>query len=133
MAPVFLASRHRAAGCLETCGLLRGKLICTCLSGREHAVEFIEGFLGGNMRRAMRITVAMVGVLAILFVSGMSTRPDDRAQLLKVRESVWRSWFANDTKTLEALVPPDTIVISAGEEKWKNQADILESAAKFHA
>ena len=58
---------------------------------------------------------------------------DDRAELLKARESVWRSWFANDTKALEALVPPDTIVISSGEEKWKNQADILESAAKFHA
>jgi len=85
------------------------------------------------MRRAIRITVAMVGVLAMLFVSGLSARPDDQAELLKTRESVWRSWFANDTKTLEALVPPDTIVISAGEEKWKNQADILESAAKFHA
>jgi len=35
--------------------------------------------------------------------------------------------------SLEVLVPPDTIVISAGEEKWKNQADILESADKFHA
>jgi hypothetical protein len=31
------------------------------------------------------------------------------------------------------LVPADTIVISAGEEKWKNQADILQSAARFHA
>ncbi len=99
------------------------------------------------MRRAIRITVAMAGVLAILMASGLSARPDDRAlivsaapspsddrtELLKAREAVWRSWFADDTKTLEALVPPDTIVISSGEEKWKNQADILESAAKFHA
>jgi hypothetical protein len=88
---------------------------------------------GGNMRRATRITTAMAGALAMLIVSGLAARPDDRAELLKVREAVWRSWFANDTKVLEALVPPDTIVISSGEEKWKNQADILQSAAKFQA
>jgi hypothetical protein len=85
------------------------------------------------MRRVIRTSVAMAAVLAILLVSGLSARPDDRSELLKARESVWRSWFANDTKALQALVPPDTIVISAGEEKWKNQADILECAAKFHA
>jgi len=46
---------------------------------------------------------------------------------------VWRAWFANDTKALEMLVPRDTIVISSGEKEWKNQADILESAAQFHS
>jgi len=69
----------------------------------------------------------------MLIVSGRAASPDDRAELLKVREEVWRAWFANDTKRLEALVPQDTIVISSGEEKWKNQADILQSAAKSHA
>ena len=85
------------------------------------------------MRRVIRINIAVVGALAMLIVSGRAASPDDRAELLKVREEVWRAWFANDTKRLEALVPQDTIVISSGEEKWKNQADILQSAAKFHA
>ncbi|MGB2898210.1 MAG: nuclear transport factor 2 family protein [Candidatus Acidiferrum sp.] len=85
------------------------------------------------MRRVIRIHIAVVGALAMLIASGWATSPDDRAELLKVREEVWRAWFANDTKRLEALVPQDTIVISSGEEKWKNQADILQSAAKFHA
>jgi hypothetical protein len=31
------------------------------------------------------------------------------------------------------LVPPDTIVISSGEEKWKNQTDVLQSAARDQA
>jgi len=75
----------------------------------------------------------MAGVFAILIVSGLAAGPDDQAELLKAREAVWRSWFANDTKALEALVPPDTIVISSGEEKWKHQADILQSAADFDA
>ena len=85
------------------------------------------------MLRACSITLATVSALAILLASGLAARPDDRAELLKAREAVWRAWFANDTKTLEALVPPDTIVISAGEAKWKNQSDILQSAAKFQA
>ena len=85
------------------------------------------------MRRVIRINIAVVGALTMLIVSGWAASPDDRAELLKVREEVWYAWFANDTKRLEALVPQDTIVISSGEEKWKNQADILQSAAKFHA
>jgi hypothetical protein len=54
-----------------------------------------------------------------------------RSEILKAREAVWRAWFANDTKTLQKLVPPDTIVISAGEDKWKTQAEVFQSAADF--
>jgi ketosteroid isomerase-like protein len=85
------------------------------------------------MRRVIRINIAVAGALAMLIASGWAASPDDRAELLKVREEVWYAWFTNDAKRLEALVPQDTIVISSGEEKWKNQADILQSAAKFHA
>jgi hypothetical protein len=85
------------------------------------------------MLRAIRIRVATAAVLAMLVVSGSAARPDDRVGLLKAREAVWRAWFANDTKALEMLVPRDTIVISSGEKEWKNQADILESAAQFHS
>jgi hypothetical protein len=85
------------------------------------------------MRRVIRITTATVGALTMLIVVGLAARPDNRAELLKAREAVWRAWFMNDKKVLEVLVPPDTIVISSGEENWKNQADILQSAAKFQA
>jgi Domain of unknown function (DUF4440) len=85
------------------------------------------------MRRVMKIILAMAGALAIQIVLDSAARPDDRTELLKAREEVWRAWFVNDTKTLDALVPPDTIVISSGEEKWKNQSDILQSAARFQA
>ncbi len=85
------------------------------------------------MRRTLSIALALASTLAILLASGLAARPDDRAELLNTREAVWRAWFANDTKALEALVPPDTIVISAGEEKWKHQAEIFQSAADFHA
>jgi hypothetical protein len=41
----------------------------------------------------------------------------DREELLRARETVWRAWFAGDTKTLEKLVPPETIVMSGGEKE----------------
>jgi ketosteroid isomerase-like protein len=85
------------------------------------------------MRCAIRTTLVIAATLAILLVSALAAKPDDRAELLKAREAVWRAWFANDKKALEALVPPDTIVISAGEEKWKHQAEIFQSAADFQA
>jgi ketosteroid isomerase-like protein len=83
------------------------------------------------MHRAIRIvSVALVGIV-VLTGSSYASSPDDRSDILKVREAVWRAWFANDTKTLHKLVPPDTIVISAGEDKWKTQAEVFQSAADF--
>jgi ketosteroid isomerase-like protein len=83
------------------------------------------------MRRAVRITsVAFVG-LVVLIGSSFASSTDDRSEILKVREAVWRAWFTNDTKTLQKLVLPNTIVISAGEEKWKTQAAVFQSAADF--
>jgi ketosteroid isomerase-like protein len=79
-----------------------------------------------------------VFIFATLFVTALSgtnsvAQKRNEEQLLQVRETVWRAWFAGDTKTLEQLVPPETIVMSGGEEKWKNQADVLRGAVEFHA
>jgi ketosteroid isomerase-like protein len=54
-------------------------------------------------------------------------------ELLRARETVWRAWFAGDTKTLEKLVPPETIVMSGGEKEWKGQSAVLQSSAAFHS
>jgi ketosteroid isomerase-like protein len=59
-----------------------------------------------NMRRIVSMTVGIV-VLGLLLGPG--------------------------TQALERLVPPDTIVISSDEAKWKNQADVLRTAAEFQA
>ena len=76
-------------------------------------------------------------IIAVVILAGCTTsiaaNPDEGSALLRVREAVWRSWFANDAKTLRELVPPETIVISAGEKQWKHQAAVLQSAAEFHA
>jgi ketosteroid isomerase-like protein len=83
------------------------------------------------MSRILRLSAAIIILPTFLIsLAGASTSNDD---LLQVREAVWRAWFAGDTRTLKKLVSPETIVMSGGEEKWKNQADVLRTAAEFHA
>lgn len=84
-----------------------------------------------NTKRVSSI-IAIV-CLVILGTVDLSAQNQKDQPLLRVRETVWRAWFAGDTKTLEELVPPETIVISGGEEQWKHQADVLRAAAEFHA
>src|ERR1700678_3418075 len=84
------------------------------------------------MRRNVRMLIGIC-VLGLLLGPGIAFGQDERGQILKVRESVWRAWFANDTKALQTLVPPDTSVIRSRGGKWKNQADVLRAAAEFQA
>jgi uncharacterized protein YndB with AHSA1/START domain len=85
------------------------------------------------MRRAIVYASVMAGMLLMVFVAVRAGTADDRAEILKSRERVWRAWFANDRKTLEELVPPDTIVISAGDTEWKHQKEVFQAAADFQA
>jgi len=77
-------------------------------------------------------------LLVTLFLSGagaarLSAQQTNDEQLLKVRDTVWRAWFAGDTKPLEQLVPPGTVVMSGSEKDWKDQAHVLEGPAEFRA
>ena len=83
-----------------------------------------------KMNRITRMIVLFFVVSAGMTAAATETQD---AELLKVRETVWRAWFANDTKALYELIPADTIVISAGEAKWKNQAQELQAAVDFQA
>jgi hypothetical protein len=85
------------------------------------------------MQRRLLTIAAVIAVLAGGSTKSFPANQDDRGQLLKVREAVWRSWFANDASTLRELVPPETIVISAGEPQWKHQSEVLRSAVDFQA
>jgi hypothetical protein len=85
----------------------------------------------------MRLKTHSAILLAAFLCTSLSTvnlfaQKQNDEQLLRTREAVWRAWFAGDTRTLEELVPPETIVMSGGEEKWKNQADVLRTAVEFH-
>ncbi len=57
--------------------------------------------------------------------------PSARAELLAAREKVWRAYFTNDRKHLEAVIPAETIAINANEETWANRDAILVGAEQF--
>jgi hypothetical protein len=88
-----------------------------------------------NVHYRMKAVYAVVFTVCVatLLAAGLHARPDERSEVMKVREEVWRSWFANDRKALEKLIPTDTIVISSGNLHWKNQTEVFETAAKFQA
>lgn len=75
------------------------------------------------------IALALLMILGRMCLFAQQQNDDD---LLRVRETVWRAWFAGDTKTVADLVPADTIVMSASESEWKTQADVLKEADEFH-
>ena len=102
------------------------------------AATNLTAFLGGSMSieqakeaRSFWVILALLG--PALGASAQTIPAAERVELLRTRETVWRAWFAGDTATVEQLVPPETIVISTGEPKWKGQGEVLQTATKFHA
>ncbi len=92
-----------------------------------------------NTRKTNGVAILILLLASTLAVAATSApkqasapKPNDD-QLLKVRETVWRSWFAGDTQAVADLVPPETIVMSSDEPQWKYQAEIVGSAREFHA
>lgn len=80
------------------------------------------------MNRSIILTLLLAALTASHTVAA-----DDDTELLKVRESVWRAWFANDEEKLARLVPNETIAISASDKDWKHQAEVLKEAAEFQS
>ncbi len=80
--------------------------------------------------RAVAFAILCLGTLSSV---NLAAQKQDDAEWLRAREKVWRAWFAGDTNTLKELIPPETIVMSGGEEQWKHQADVLRTSAEFHA
>jgi hypothetical protein len=52
--------------------------------------------------RSKAMVIAVI-LLAVLSSAVLSAQTQNDEQLLRRRETVWRAWFAGDTKTLEEL------------------------------
>lgn len=62
------------------------------------------------------------------------SRPtSDHADLMKVREGVWRAWFAGDRKALLAILPEDFAGISLGEGAARTRDQVVKDAQDFAA
>lgn len=93
------------------------------------------------MRSKSLFALACLGILLVLTAMLSVPSPQqprtlnttERAELLAAREKVWRAYFTNDRKHLEAVIPAETIAINAHEESWANREAILAGAAQFVA
>ncbi len=56
---------------------------------------------------------------------------DERSQLLREREAVWRAYFNNDQAALEKVLPAELVGVNAGEEKWVDRSATLVAASQF--
>lgn len=79
-----------------------------------------------------RAAVVAALVITMLSATRLFSQTGNDEELLRTRETVWRVWFTGDAKTLEDLVPPDTIVMSGGNKQWRRQSDVLHASAEFH-
>ncbi len=62
-----------------------------------------------------------------------SLAPQEREELLKTREAVWRAWFAGDQVALRAVVPGEAIAMDPGVADWADQDEILRRSSTFAA
>ena len=81
----------------------------------------------------MKKQLSVMALVTLALVSAAVAQNNGDAAILKIREAVWRAWFANDTATLRELVPAEAIAISPSEDEWQTQADILRGAAEFQS
>ena len=82
-------------------------------------------------REFVSYAAAIVMMLGSVGASAQTT-PNEDPKLMQARELVWRAWFAGDVKSLEELLPANTIAISSGDRQWHKRDGILREAAEFH-
>jgi uncharacterized protein DUF4440 len=85
------------------------------------------------MRHALYVFVVVTAALMVASQPAGAANSSQEDDLLAARESVWRTFFEGDTRKLETFLPPETITINSGDEKWENQADVLKDSADFKA
>ena len=77
---------------------------------------------------------AMASLLALpVAISAAETTGGAEAELLKVREAVWRDWFSGNRKALLAILPEDFVGIGAGGGAGQTRAETIASSEAFAA
>jgi hypothetical protein len=67
--------------------------------------------------------------------SAVVERPGTEAdpEVLALRESAWRAWFAGDEKALGSMLPSEFIAIGAQGNELEDRATTLEASRAFKA
>ena len=76
---------------------------------------------------------AVAGLLALPLLSQAAESTSRDSELLKVREAVWRDWFAGNRKALMEILPADFVGIGAGGGAGQSRAETVASSEAFAA
>lgn len=85
----------------------------------------------------MRSIIATATLLAVVATTASAQRfgpqPDARTKsaLLALRESAWRTWFANDKAGFTKVVPEELLAMSWGGGPWEDKAQTLAAMDTF--
>ena len=83
----------------------------------------------------LRFTLALMltAGAAPLAAQQYGPQPDAKTQreILAVRESAWRSWFANDRAAFEKAVPAELVALGWGGGPWDDRAGTLAQMGEF--
>jgi hypothetical protein len=86
----------------------------------------------GRMRRRV-IGVALLATITAGSRWDAAARAGIDPEVLAVRESAWRAYFAGDVKTLGELLPSEFIGLGMSDGPFTDRAKTLEESRAFHA
>src|SRR5512134_327207 len=90
----------------------------------------------------MRMVMRTPGIALALSLSASAVplaaqeygpQPDaaTRAEILRIREAAWRTWFANDQAGFQRIVPQELVALGWGGGPWEDRGQTLAQMAEF--
>ncbi len=83
-------------------------------------------------RENLLLATVLVVIAASAGWASSTAEPAIEPELLQLRETAWRSWFAGDEATLRGMLPPEFIGIGM-EGPFSGLEKTLEESRSFHA
>jgi Domain of unknown function (DUF4440) len=80
------------------------------------------------------ILASVLSALAVTaFARDVGPRPDaqTRAQVLRLREIAWRTWFANDQEGFKRVVPHELLAFNWDGGPWEDREETLKGMSEF--
>jgi len=93
-----------------------------------------EKSFGREMRMRRTVLALIVSVFAgAAFARDTGPRPDaqTRAEVLRLRETAWRTWFGNDPEGFRRVVPYELVAFSWGGGSWEDRDQVLKAMTGF--
>lgn len=87
-----------------------------------------------DLRRTI-LAVVLPALAMSALARDVGPRPDaqTRAEVLRLREIAWRTWFGNDQEGFKRVVPHELVAFNWDGGPWEDRAATLEGMSEFAA